>query len=239
MQTNRLNHLQILLKRRHDQSHLLIHLGKSGKVKHYLWDKHVNEEGETLQDLGKSRSICCWRPLRTGRARIYEEWSWQGGSCCGQRRQRNNLLDFLRLLPAPGPLPAQTWTCILCYYLYPVCLPQPTLTRPSADICLPASSRSLEATSVCCLLSFSCHFFLFFPTALLPIHCNPPSSPGPDTQPCPSLKIHQPGDGKCHLSWWSLYQGHRSDISIPRFLNYCSRLFTYSPLLWLHLVKTW
>lgn len=164
MQTNRLNCLQILLKRRYDQCHLLIHLGKGGKVRHYLWDKHVNEEGETLQDLGKSWSICCWRPLRTGQACIYEEWSWQGGSYCGQR----NNLHFLRLFLVL--LPAQTWTLILCYDLYPVCHPQLDLSLHSLillqeHICqlLPDHWKPLQLAATCVsLVPFSFSFLLHF-----------------------------------------------------------------------------
>lgn len=174
MQKNRLNCLQILLKRRYDQSHLLIHLGKSGKVRHYLWDKHVSKECETLQDLGKSWSICCWRPLRTGQACIYEEWSWQGGSCFGQR---NNPLDFLRLLAAPGPPPAQTWTPSSAITSTLCATHSLTSAHTRSSFCRNVFASFWQITCVCCLLSFSCPSFLFFTAALLPIHCNPPSCP--------------------------------------------------------------
>lgn len=178
MPGNRLNCLQTLLKITCDQFVLIIHLGKNREVQHQLWEKHVNqEEGEPLEGVGGSWSVCCWRSSRMGQACICEKWPWQGGSFCGQRKSR---LDFLRPLPALRSASCSDMDLhpllspLSC--VSPTVWPQPRLTRPFAGMCLPPSSKSLKYTlnflPLLFLLSlspspFSPSFPLHFPSSRL------------------------------------------------------------------------
>lgn len=219
MQTDRLNHLQILLKRRYYQSHLLIHLGKRGKVRHYLWDKHVNEEGETLQDLGKSWSICCWRPLEElVRYVSVRNDPDREGPAVG----RGIILIFLRLLPAPSLLPAQTWTRILCYYLYPVCHPEPDLSLYSLillqeHICQLLAHHWMPlqlAATFLSLVPFSFSFLLHFTSS----NSLESSILSWTWHPALPLSANRSArDGKCHLSWWRCTKHMDQKYLLPGF----------------------
>lgn len=127
MPGNRLNCLQTLLKITCDQFVLIIHLGKNREVQHQLWEKHVNqEEGEPLEGVGGSWSVCCWRSSRMGQA-VRNDPDREGPSV---GRGRVVLISW-GPFQLSGLLPAQTWTCILCCHLCLVCLPQSDLSPDS------------------------------------------------------------------------------------------------------------
>lgn len=116
--------------------------------------------------LWRSRSICCWRSLRTGQTYICEKWPWQGVSCCGVK---SKLLLFSR------PLPSLKSASCPDMNLHPLSLPLsclPATAWPHPSVCRNTFASFQQVTDIqfhFSASSFSHSPFFPFPWCLFPL----------------------------------------------------------------------